>query len=779
VLARHADAAYRQAHMRCLNIAAWREGDQPPHMAAFDRLHDVVEFAANGQALQRETRLYLQRFLPAPLRHAEDLTAPNPAAQQAKALLSPMLRNLLQPALQPVPDSGPFRSAAWAFSSTLLQLARAQTQAMTAWGEQAAAPYRPAIIALDDPAGLAVELNGLAIQRSVEFTDDNSRKWKYETAQLIASLKQAVGDNAVAAKRQSKPAWDVGLMAAATQGTLGMSAQGRQLMDRIQQDDEAWVDDHAGTLAAQAWDSDYRDRIHAQAWHAYLGTDTQPGEYANDLDAFIAHSLAPLDQAYLGWLQSPALSRYLTHNFDPHDPRSGEAYLDVVRHLIAEAGGRSPVFHVLADMLQQDPRHPQAWLMRALALNHDPLIQAWTQAALAAESTASALHASELAEQFYDKAKEIIASALENPYANKLAQLIYQVSGPLILGLNQAIDRGAARLPTSFHLGVLGYLAKEANPDSVFVDFRSAMTRKQAVLIMARSLAAVAGGDEQRYRSAARAWIDRHAALDEAKAYPFRGIALMPADQVKALGRLDKGQRSAAVAQAATLTAEQVEEIAAHNFGCLASVDVKLGVPLFILSTVNIASAFHEMMDAKPQERADKTMNFAAGVAGIVGGAAAILGKSMENTQWGSARLAKQYRFLAIEIETRAGWLTGIGKLFGAIGGVMAGVLAIKEGGKPLGNHAGLAWISRFAGGASIIIAVIPIAVTIEAAGALVLGIAGLIVMIVLAGVAWLKPNAVQDWLEKSLYFGCGQYKFDGPAEQLQAWQALLSQQEG
>ncbi|RBC10927.1 hypothetical protein BRO02_14850, partial [Xanthomonas oryzae pv. oryzae] len=42
-----------------------------------------------------------------------------------------------------------------------------------------------------------MELNGLALQRSMEFSENPQRKWKHETAVLIDALQEAVKHGAV------------------------------------------------------------------------------------------------------------------------------------------------------------------------------------------------------------------------------------------------------------------------------------------------------------------------------------------------------------------------------------------------------------------------------------------------------------------------------------------------------------------------------------------------------------------------------------------------------
>ncbi len=68
-----------------------------------------------------------------------------------------------------------------------------------------------AMVALEDPAGVAMEINGLALQLSAEFCEEPERKWKHETALTIAALKEAVMHGAVEREAGWRKFWSDGL----------------------------------------------------------------------------------------------------------------------------------------------------------------------------------------------------------------------------------------------------------------------------------------------------------------------------------------------------------------------------------------------------------------------------------------------------------------------------------------------------------------------------------------------------------------------------------------
>jgi len=772
VLAKHASPDYRRAHMQCIDMAAWREGGAQPHMASFEALPHIAEYATDTATLRKEARDYIKPYLPEPYTHPEDLILRPENASRATAwsMLSPMVRELAASAVGKAPTfiQNP---PAWAFSPQRFTPLRDEAEGLTRWGRAAAQPWRPAIVGLPDPAGLAMELNGLAIQRAVEFTEHRDRKWKYETAQLIAGVKEAMGHGAVPAMKNKLN------LANAMAASLVASSEGAPFASALvtprPSNVDAYAEQHHDDIIKDDWENNYATRIKAADWNAYLGNATTPGSYQQELDRFRSQTLAALDTAYVGWLQSPALKRYLSHNFDTQHMGSGEAYTELVGHLIAESSGRTTVFKALADMVAQDHSHPDAWLARALMLNHDPLIQQWSDTARK-KATQSAFSWADVAEKAHDQFKDLIVQGagnqLQGRYLGKVARLLYQLSGPLTLQLNQAIDQGlaSAALHAHLHLTVMGAVARSGNPDMVMVELRGQWHRKDAARTMAAALAKLSGGHEAQFRSGARLALDK---LPEGPAFPYHAIVLVDTGKAKQLAGLTGAARTAAVGE--VLTAAPLEEILPASVGKLASLDAKTSVVQMLLTLYTLSSAYKDMVGAKPDEAITKVANFGGGVAGLSSGAAHVVGNVLKATEWGAAPLAQQFKFWDFRIAERADWFTGVGKLLGTVGGVVGGVLAILDGRDLMANHSNLAIASIGAGFTLVFLSVATLFFEITVIAAPI----GLLIAIVLSVVAYLKPNAVQDWLEQSMYFGKGESKhFKAPAEQ---WLALRAMQEG
>ncbi|MCE4373921.1 hypothetical protein LYZ82_23830, partial [Xanthomonas hortorum pv. hederae] len=141
-------------------------------------------------------------------------------------------------------------------------------------------------------------------------------------------------------------------------------------------------------------------------------------------------------------------------------------------------------------------------------------------------------------------------------------------------------------------------------------------------------------------------------------------------------------------------------------------------------------------------------VNMAGGVIGLVGGLTETTGMVLEKTPWGQTRLSWQFRFQAVVIESRASWFTGAGKLMGVAGGVIGGVLAMKDGVENLDKHPAIGLTLIVLGVASISAAVMLVFLASAGIGF----IFGLIIAALMAIVYWIKPNALQDWLLDTQY---------------------------
>ncbi|MDN7673524.1 T6SS effector BTH_I2691 family protein [Burkholderia oklahomensis] len=780
VLDKNSSPAYREAHMRSIDVAAWRGEASQPHAAPFAELASrVAEYATTPGALNKETATYVTSLLPVPYRTPSQLLATDATTKRALAMSSSLIKDLLPAAVSvKAADKGKVVSAAWAFSPQDFYADAADANAMIAWGAKAAKPHRPALVALDDPAGIAMELNGLALQRSAEFSEDPQLKWKHDTALLIGALKEAVGHGAVEDDvRSNENAADLAEGMANIEGgdqvtdALTMMTQGYGAYKRqVEARERAKAEERQRIREASEAKSDV---LGDDAWKKYTSYYDKPrverelAEYQTKLNNFSTQTLVRLDAPYLVWLKSGAFSHYLSHNFDSKDLDSGASYTELITQVIHSASGRTALFNFFLDCLKQDPKKPEAWLLRAGAFNNDALIKGWLDKA-AENGAKSDFPLADLAEKFHDKFKDVMVAGskgeLRAKYMDRIARFVYQYCGPLVKFMSDEFDAGATKLlakpllslvPAKWQIGLLGCVAREGNPNLKLVDLRGMQSFSQATKTLAKMLAATSGSDEKRLRESVRPVLRQ--GMDARKKYPFRGIALV--DEATANKLKGRG--------AGALSVQDYDEIMYESVRKVGNLDVKVGVVQLCLSAYTLSKSYEEMMKAEPDKVVGKAVNFGGGVTGLVGGVSEMIGNGLEKFAWGATKTSWQFKFQAVNIESRASWLTGGGKILGVIGGIIGGVMSIKEGLEIRERHTFIGWASIGLG-----IAAVGAAVLMIIAGTAGIGfIVGVVVAVVMMVNAWIKPNALQDWLSDTLYgmeekSGGSKFKFKGLAQQ-------------
>ncbi|AIT19234.1 hypothetical protein BTN_2404 [Burkholderia thailandensis E254] len=788
VLESHSSPAYREAHMRSIDIAAWRGGGSQSHVAPFSELASrVAEYAATPDMLNKETATYVTSLLPVPYKTPAQMLATDATTKRALAMSSSLIKDLLPTAVSAKSaEKGKVVSAAWAFSPQDFYADAVDAQAMVAWGTRTAKPYQPALVALDDPAGMALELNGLALQRSAEFSENPQRKWKHDTALLIGALKEAVGHGAVEDDiRSNQSAADIAEGMANLEGgdqvtdAFTMMAQGydaykRRLderararaaeQERIREASEAKF----GVLGDEAWKkyTSYYDPSHVQR---------ELTDYQTKLTDFSNQILTKLDVPYLAWLKSGTFSSYLSHNFDSKDLDSGAAYTVLVTQIIHDASGRTDLFNFFSECLKMDPKKPEAWLLRAAAFNHDELIKGWLDKSTE-KGAKSDFSSADFAEKFHDKFKDVMVAGgkgeLRARYMDYIARFVYQYFGPLVKLVSDGLDESArlgmksilAPMPAKWQVGILGCVAKEGNPNLRMIDLRGTQSFSEATKTVAKMLAELDGGDEKSFRKDVRPKL--RPGMDTSKKYPFRGIALI--DESTA-SKLKMGEVGALVVQ-------DYDEIMRESVRKVGSLEVKVGVVQAILSCITLKASYDEMLKASPDQATSKTVNFVGGLTGFVGGVTETIGNALEKTVWFSPKTSWQLKFQGIVIESRASWLTAGGKILGALGGVIGGVMSVKEGLETRERHKFIGWAGIGLGAAAIGAAVLMLIAGTAGIGLII----GLVIAILMMVKSWIKPNAIQDWLSDTVYgskekSGGEKFIFGGLAQQEMALTAIGS----
>lgn len=802
-----ADATERRSTLQRIDVAAWRDRKPTPHMATFDAIRHVAEFVADGAALHRDTLEYVKGFLPPPYTNPIDLLEivkpseadkPSPKTQ-ARELISPKIRELLDSNVnKPAPTEGRWDCAAWKFSVQPILLASSEASSLIAWGNAQAKPLQPIMFGVSDPAGIAMDLNGLAIQRNAEFMDATPRRWMFETAQMIEALKEAVGKGAVEAKKEAAGSFSqvFGHPAALNPAFPFMPTAMRQrLTDAaalVHAKEAEKVEQRADQIANDAWAEDYRERLRLsldkkETWETYLL------QHESERKKFTDNILANIDKSYVAWLDSPSIRNVFKLHYDSTDFRSGEAYMELALLLINESCGRRFAAELIFEQAHQDPDDRSAWLARAYLMNNNALIKACkgddpesertledarTRAnlELKKDATRIAISWSSSGEKLHDKIKEIIVygagTATSERYFDKAARLVYQTSGALFLPMNLMLDKGVkVVMKSSLQLGLIRAIAKGGNSDLVIVNLHEYANVKDAINRMTKEVAPFTGVGARRLRSPIHHITEEKFPGYKENNVRIDGVAFIDKKlAAELLPGLDPQARNAAIVK--VLTVKQRDAVVSESLRKVASLEVSLGFLQVILSALALRSAYNDMVKATAEEKLDKTANFAAGFISLVGGLSSVSGAILSATAWGNSPLSRPIKFGGFYANNNAGWLTGVGKLLGAIGGFVSGVLALREGYDLLRkNKIGKRILLTAAGFATAALSVVAIFTTSAAPLGLLVGLCASIVMVV---VAWLTFDEVQKWLDQSLYFGKGdEGKFNAPFLQMEAFQKL------
>jgi hypothetical protein len=144
-----------------------------------------------------------------------------------------------------------------------------------------------------------------------------------------------------------------------------------------------------------------------------------------------------------------------------------------------------------------------------------------------------------------------------------------------------------------------------------------------------------------------------------------------------------------------------------------------------------------------------KTLEFGSAIAAFVGAGFETSAAALRVTQWGATPLAKPIHRRFIRLATRADVIGFTGKLIGAAGGIMGGILSIYDGWNDMDYNKAYGRTMIGLGFASIVAAALMF--TALAPLGFILAIVIAIVMVV---VGFFKPDDINKWLARTMHFG-------------------------
>ncbi|HEL3180390.1 TPA: hypothetical protein UME25_002530 [Stenotrophomonas maltophilia] len=727
---RHQDAAYRQQHMRCIDVAAWRGSGQPqPHLAEL------------GQAPALVAELHLAK----------------PSTTLTVSRNDRGVQGI--PAINAVPGVHAFEYSLdqWANYSTA-QVDQLIAQAGIAAGHPQVS--LPALVALDDPIGIISDLNQLAIERILEWEAEPERRERVESASSISLIEGAVRRGAfedVAYRRREAAMFGRGVVS-----ILGGKTNAEQLARPLQ----AWnhdifaVEDEEAVLAQadKSWRKYSRHLRQVDAHTHWLETIYAPAQAR-----FHEDTVADLDRAMIAWWQAPSFKQHMQSNYDSKDSTSGVLYQEVVTNLLRDSASRGLIMGYLLERLQQDDvQDPGAILLRAQMWNQDALLKTWRETiekASVAPGTRDWLTAANGLSNALKALLDAESSGKLSAMFQGTARLVEQLSGPLTRmiggGVGKVFEGGAMLLPTRMQVGMLTALAQSASPGTELVDLSGHTTPKRARNALAMAVSERAGLNAASQARALAAHAVAAADADmEGKRFRVGLVALVDSDQLRLFKALNAKAVITGTSRHAelsrTLTTVDMYDAIRGSFAKLGSTSYAYGTASLVFASASLSELSRQYSKALPRERPLLGANFAAGVGALVGDSAMLLGEMGSKLPWFSQKLAEPMGRWAAYAQTRAEAVYASGRWLSGIAGMVLGGLTVYEGVRDFKLDA-VYGIGMITGGIA----------TMVAAGLLLWGAAiplALILMLVAAVVTvvvgWFKPDEVERWMDKTIHFG-------------------------
>jgi hypothetical protein len=727
----------RQAKMRKLDGAAWvsaRGNTTQPHVASAPaRLGDVSEFALLGGVL-----------------------------------------SFAMPFLNPT-----FSDSLTKFNSLQLTEQNVRDALAIAGGGVA-----PALVALDDPTGIAADLNQQTFNRMLAWYEQPDRKWKRESAHTLTAVREAVKNGAVESARNVNQAVG-GVLLSIMPAHAGPFIRGNSRADKY--GNLRYVsEEQQDKLGAKEWAEDHLHLYRHTAVDTYLN-EAAPSE----LQSFESVAIAPLDQVFCQWLQSDTFVEHFEYHFDRRDPESGEAYALKMSVVLNNAAGRRGVWDYIDKQLDADPTQPKSLILRALVLNQDQVAADWGAAVAGAGGAGAAMQLDpfkwdKISEKTWSAFKKIAktdhykhvvdSTAVIDRAMNAVVRFTNQILGPVLHKVGAAFDQAAAwtvaTLPQKRLMGLMGTITKAGNPNLMLVDFRGAASRQTATRMLAGAIAQFSKQDNNQYRSVVRGMLDEAEELRGTR-YTYNGIALIDrteAERLKdyAAGSLKKTR--AELVSSGVMELRRADNVIEANSRTLFGKEVKINMAATFFTALTWRSALADMRAAGSLEKKEKIAAFAGACASLAGAAIELVGGLLASTPWGAIKYAKPMKFFLQDLSTRAKAVGFAGKVLGAAGSFITAWVAGKDGYESLGVNALYGGVMIVLGISSFVLGLLTL---LGYTGPWGVALALIIAAIYLV-IGFFKPTKVQKWLNAS-YWGQhnGNKEFKSHTEELEALQDL------
>jgi len=304
VLALHQEATYRAKHMRAFDVKKWLASTKHAHAGKVDQVASVVaEYVRTVPA---------QAFDFSPARKAMRL-----GSQSGQSLIDNC--------------------------ETMM-------------------PGKGVIVAVDDPAGIAMDLGTLMDHKLHQFSLAQQHPLAVSTA--IIGLKESIEHQAELAELDAARTLQSRMLG--ENPLIGMTERGRKMLDR------------AGTVSRQdlekcrlsAWDK-YLKKPDGKPRYKESQRQTFQKKYDNDLKKFSDTQIAPLAIAHSQWMQCSDMAENFACNFDEKNIESGKVYTSVLNLCIGNTQDKIACSEVYEKWLAGSVSDKKNLLLRGLLLNQE------------------------------------------------------------------------------------------------------------------------------------------------------------------------------------------------------------------------------------------------------------------------------------------------------------------------------------------------------------------------------------------------------------------------
>jgi hypothetical protein len=328
VFQRHQDAAYRARHMRAFNVATWLGGKHPHACNA----KAVAETVADYHDNLYKDRAYRDHITG----HIHD----SPPKKSASAIA-------------PV-ASFVFQKDHFSWSNAPLQKrCHAQGNKLIQAFDKLY-PDKGAILALDDPAGIVIDLAGLSTALAVKYGEatQNAHERELKINDIIVAMREEMRNANVSRTLDASKS-------AMPPGGVGISAHGKSLSSMRRPPDDSLERAHQG-----AW-AKYEDKYNEAERDKFMAKIRQ------DAEDFNKKHIIPLSRAHVAWMTSKPMEEYFSTNFDRCHAGSGDAYVAQVSACIGNTQAYPDSQALYDKWLDGKLDDPGNFLLRAFVCNQD------------------------------------------------------------------------------------------------------------------------------------------------------------------------------------------------------------------------------------------------------------------------------------------------------------------------------------------------------------------------------------------------------------------------